>query len=474
MARTEAPPPPPLAPFQLVPIEENAERALARDADRRRFLHRAVAVAVAASIVLVTLGLLAMQATNQQRFSPIDESAHLDYVLRALEGEFVHAGDRSDPTLLRELLCRGIDSPNWTWVTCSPDPQEFAAFAEGNANYLYVHPPVYYFLTAWTAKPLIDAGMVVLQAARLIDGVWLALGLLVLWHLLRREEVPPLARGVALLVVAAHPLMLFFGSTVTNDATALLAGGLVLAAVFAWQRGRDPSVLRWLMLPAAASFAVSLKLTNFIVVMVAGIFLLLRAWWREPPERERTPAAGRYLLASVLTVAGGVMVLVLWSALSPEKPDGFVDPMWTLYGVPMLSAADLFGRLPDLVPPTRGAIAHSFLDYGAIVLIGLVFNWLLGIASVVALVKGSPKLRALVVATLAGLVLGAIFITLGNYLQQGVFIGRLPARYGFSAMPALGLLLACASTFRPMLVGFAGVGLASVLVVGYGLVGLLL
>jgi len=444
-----------LAPFQVTPPLDLATRlnAVAPTAARRAL--------VGAFIALSMMSLVVGAIRAHPLWAPLDEGVHLDYVLKASRGQMVHAGDLIDRSVLRDVLCRGVDWPGWRAPNCGVDGDEFEAWAATQFNYVHVHPPVYYFLTAGASAPLQGLGLGVRDTVRAVDGIWTSLGLLFFAWIARREGVRPWAIAVLLLLLATTPVVLYASIAVTNDATSLLAGGLLLAGVLAWER----SGRRLWVLPAAAALAVSLKATNLVAVFAAATYLMLRATTKDPPPGGERAAPAKHFAAAAMTVAGAIAVLVAWVVVRAPPPAGYLDPMQALFGVSTLTVADVAGVLPALVSPTRGSLVPTFLSGTPLGLATVAFGALLLVAAALAIVRpsASSRLRSLSVGALVGLVAGAFVVTLGNFLLQGVFLEDLPPRYGLSALPFLAVPLGAAMHDRA--IGGAALVIATVSVI---------
>lgn len=429
-----------LTPFQGAVPEVRASR----DASSYPAARRLGVVMVGILILVAPVGITALHMRAYPTYSPLDEGVHLDSVRRAVAGEIVHPGDRVGDEILVDVLCRGVDYPGFLPPDCNPSPQVLDEFRAGAYNYLYVHPPAYYFATAWGAKPFAALGFGLRESARLLSGVWLGAGLLLFWMIAKRQGIPRSGIIPVLLLLATTPAVFHASSIVSNDATALFAGGSVLLAVLSWEgSGRHVWVL-----PLVAAVAVSLKLTNILAVLIGAAYLGIRAIAPDPDLGTRRRLLPDSLGASVALLAGGLAVMIGWVLLRPTVPDGFVDPMQQLFGVESLSAWDLVRVVPQLITPIQHAWLGPFVDTTPIRVVTEVVSALFLGGGVVAALHRSRvrRMRWLAIGTLAAFAAAAVILTLGNYLFQGVFLDPIPRRYGLSALPAMGLLLASAMT----------------------------
>ena len=196
-------------------------------------LAMALFVCVAAPVTLVTL-----QIDANAKFSPIDEPAHLDYVDRAASAEIPRQGEHLLDSTLRELACRGLALGDTNLPPCAAPTLRPEQFPGEGSQYEAHHPPGYYVATVplrWLTRDLLGIDDKV-DATRATGALWLIAGLLLAWAAGRVMGIDPLPLGAALLLLASAPTVIYQSSIVTNDATAVFAGGSVgLAGALAFR-----------------------------------------------------------------------------------------------------------------------------------------------------------------------------------------------------------------------------------------------
>jgi hypothetical protein len=278
---------------------------------QRLFPTRGAAALALFVCVLAPASLVGLQIDRNPRFSPVDEAAHLDYVNRVADGEIPRQGQRLQESTLREIACRGnalevMKVPPCTSRRLRPD--QFGGAFQHEAQ----QPPTYYALTVpgrWVAEHVlgIESRLV---ATRVVGVVWLVAGLLLLWAAGRVMDVDPLALSAALLLLVAAPRVVFFTSTVSNDATAVPAAGVVaLSAALAY--GRDAPFVR-IALFAAGFFAAACKATNLLpVVAVSALFGVAAIYGRAPAQRW-SAVLRRWLRDGGALLLGGVIAAGAW------------------------------------------------------------------------------------------------------------------------------------------------------------------
>jgi hypothetical protein len=426
----------------------------------------AVLVCVLAPVILVGL-----QIHKNPHFSPIDESAHFDYVERVSRGELPRQGEHVTDTTLREVACRKTATPGFRTPPCDLRVLRYEQFSN-SWSYEAQHPPVYYALTAamrWVAEKLGAANLLV--ATRLAGIVWLVGGLLLLWAAARSMAVEPLPLAAGLLLVAASPVVVYSNAIVNNDAAAVAGAGVVaLPAALAYRGGlRRP----WLVLFLAAAFATSLKASNFFpAAAIAGAFAVAaaREWAGWGAALRRFMRDGGPLLL------GGLAVIVVWNAiyrsrslipLTDEPTFQVLRGSQRTLGVVLREAVDLLfplthlaGGFTTLTPETLDQPAQApFYALLAFLVIG----------GALAGLFASPRrwYHVLGLVAVPALYLGGVALGLALMKTYDADPG-LAGRYGLSMAPVL--ILATVASLQGVwaqraVAAFAGAFLCTTLVV---------
>lgn len=397
---------------------------------------------LAVFVLPFALGLLHVRAYHE--LSPFDEAAHADYVVTLIHGDFLRPGDLLSQPAMREAACRGVDLEGLVLPPCVPGVQyEPSDFPGEGRNYLYHHSPAYYAMTAIVVRLLRLVGVDgLVNGARLADMLWVGAGLAMMWEVGRRLGIPLLLRNAGVVVVATSEPVLYTAATVTNDATAVLAGAAVLLATLRWESKRHGLA----MLALAAGAAVLLKNTNAIAVLGAMLYLVARWLQREPGSLgNRRPHS--YLAAIASLSLGSLSVMIGWLLLRPSS-GAFVEPAFQQFAETSVGPGDVLAQSLALVTPLRAPLLPPFLDSTAIWLPLAAINVAIIAACLAAVVdvRGGHRTPIVGLTALVALPIGAASLVVFNFLFLGLYF-PLPPRYGLSAMPAL--VLGLVWLFRP-------------------------
>jgi hypothetical protein len=396
--------------------------------------------------------------------SVLDEPQHIDYVDRILAGEIVRRGDRYRQAALEAAACRGI--LGYEQPPCTPgatyDPRDFAW---GGFNTADIHPPTYYFLTAIPARIGLLLGADLTTAARLAGGLWLGSALIILWFVMSWLAIPVLPRVAVLALVATAPTIVHATATVTPDATALLAGAVMIAVTLQWERGSVPA----LVLAVAATFVVSLKMTNVLSVLACVIYLFIRGWTARTSKSESgtesvAASAGlaSVLRASAMLLGGSIVAALTWGVIREVIAVAPTNPMIEAFRTERLGIGQVLGETMAMVSPLRNPVVPPFLLTSLVFVVARLFEVALLAGTFGVLIAGGRIHRVGALAAGGGLTMlagGSILTVVIFVLGRGFFSG-IPPRYGLSLIPFLGVALA-GSLKRPTAVS-AIVGLAVV------------
>ena len=241
-------------------------------------------------LALVLFGglLVGLHVHRYTQISPIDELQHIDYMYKVHNGHLVPAGDKFGQDAMREEACRGIDAPlNDSLPACDSKRFHPADFQEAGYNTAYIHPPTYYAIEGtigWVLQKFTGVDSLV-TTARLVGALWLAIFTVCMWFLMDDFEIPLLARATVIVLVLTSPTVLHASSTIQPDGTALAAGAAMVLATLRWEKGR----WHWIVPALVGVVAVSLKVTNGLVVGLCVLYLILR--YVEDRLEERRDAA---------------------------------------------------------------------------------------------------------------------------------------------------------------------------------------
>lgn len=395
------------------------------------------------AIMLLPVTLVSLHVKIYRTFSPIDERQHVDYLYRISRGELLGMGVQIGQDALRDEACRGVDWPMFN-PPCHPnEPYNPDIYPDLGYNSAHIHPPTYYFLTAIAVKTFDVIGIAenFVSAGRVAGGLWLALALVLFWHVGASLGIGVIARVIVMVLLLTTPTILHASSTVNPDASALFAGTLLLLATITFERVRGRTVL---MLPIVAAVAVGLKATNLLAVGACAVYLLIR-WRSQSSTQQKGERSGRELLVGAgALIAGGVAVAVVWMFIHGQLVRAPIDPQIDRFQVDSLSGSDVAGQLFALVTPINNPWLPSFFNNVAVTSIVRLLNLVLIVATfgAVVTVRSLGRSETIALSGAAILLVGGMGLTLSNYyLNSGIFV-EIPARYGISLLPFLFVALA--------------------------------
>lgn len=408
-----------------------------------------VDLAVLVGVLVLVVGILALQVRDHPQLSLIDELQHFDYTLKSPSAG-VRIGELYGTEAMKVVACRGIDVHGWEAGTpnlpvCGdshPDP----GLSPGHGiNSAYQHSPLYYTLTSLLGEmvlllPGVESPLV---AYRLVGAVWLASGLALIWYALGLVGIGTVGRASVVGLLGVSPVVVHASAFVNPDAVALLGGGLLLLALLKWESGRWP----WWSVAVASAVAVCLKLTNAFAVGVVLIYLALRIWQQWDTRRlpkAKSARRERLLVASVSAVVTLALVFFwrFWQdnrGLSEEKDlpiftdlrfDSF---QWTLLDDQLRAVVTPFRDqwVPDVLPRNLLVPLAGVSDVGLLVLLG----------AALALAAARSAHRALVGGVFGAMVGTGVVAMISFHISLGLHAVT-PGRYGLAVLPFAAVAIA--------------------------------
>ncbi|MDQ4070213.1 MAG: hypothetical protein M3203_12200, partial [Actinomycetota bacterium] len=275
-------------------------------------------------------------------------------------------------------------------------------------------------------------------------AAWAAAGVAALWAALALLGASVLARWAVAVLVITTPVVLHASTTVTNDATGLVAGAAMLLAAVAWEKRRAPGFVVVL----ATVLGVSLRLTNFLGAGLVVVYLVLRALRRPADLEEADGRTSKSLLSMAAGVAGTVVVTgVAWVAFGSAvaRVGPLANPNTFNQQADRLSLEMVLGQTGAAVTPIHDPYLAPFLRSGPVRTMADLTDWLvLGAAiGLAALACRGSRGEAVGVSTFLCAVATGPVLTVSNYVFQGAFYA-IPPRYGLSLVPAFTVALGLA------------------------------
>jgi hypothetical protein len=419
---------------------------------------------LACCLALVAL-VVGLHIDKYTQVSPIDELQHLDYVAKA-PGGVIAQGERVGQEAMRLQACQGLDAAFVGFPSCdTPGPLDPDQFQERGYNTAYVHPPPYYAITAVVARvaePVLGLELL-LTAARVVGVLWLSVGVWLLWRLLVHLGASPVTQLALLSLLIVSPTVVLASATITPDATAILAGSAMVAAVWLWDEGVVPVWVTGL----AAVFTLGLKFTHVGAVGFAVVFVAVRSLQQAPLSAWRdSPVHRRHVRAAAVIVGSALATLAAWtgvqSALAVE-PESNIPMVQTLHASEF-PAAQLFEQVDTAISPLQGPYYAPVLRNQYLIGLNHVLDTavLLAVASVAVFAAARTRERALAAATaVAMLTLGPVTV-LSNYFSSTTVAIPIPPRYGLPLVPGAVLCAVPAMQRRWIRVGVAAVASVAV------------
>jgi hypothetical protein len=391
--------------------------------------------------------------------SPYDEMAHLDALHQALDLDVVRRGERIGVEPIREAACAGAEFEDSGLPPCPRPgrPPDSLPVVFTNAD---LHAPVYYFVSAPFAALFRWLGAdTVLQAGRAVGGLWLGLGLLLLWKVGDAWAIDRRARIIVLLLVGSAPVVLHASSIVNPDATALAGGAAVLLAAIRWEQRRWSP-----MVPILVAFlAGALRSTSALAIGAVAVYLLLRGMG--DARDVRTTRRRHVWMAAAVAVVGAISVLG-WAALREVLAVSEVAPTVEFFRGMSLGFEEVFSQTFALLSPFRPAVLAgpiSGSEGPGLLITGLVNVTVLTacFGSLVYWWDARRESAIGVAGSLAMLASGSLLVV-ANYAVFGVYF-PIPGRYGLSLLPILGLAVAARLRHFPAIFLVGALAAASVI-----------
>ena len=415
-------------------------------------------------LVLASIVLVVVHVPQHSTISPIDEYVYIDYYAKVLDQGVVVRGEETGEYARQYLACHGVRALGYyPEALCATDGVgRDSEYPNAGATSVEAYTPLYFFVTRVLAQPLVWMGVEVTDAGRAIGGLWLAGGVLLLYAAMRRMNVGPwLGLGLGLVVVGSLPA--YWSNTyISTDATAMLAGGLMLLLAVGLTKRSSPAPIVWFAVAAAGVTA--FKLQNFLAVVVVSLWLLAMA---AVDARQDAGSGGRFRLwlrdrrtiAALSGLISGIVLELAWIltssalAIGPAADQGIkIAP--TLRRI----MNDAFKTLPGV---TQGALSPA--DAGATgFIISIIMTLIIvgGVIGLAASARAWSRGELLALSTLVVSFIGLPTLAIANVIVSGGYFD-LPSRYGVALIPALiacaGLLFSGSKRWLPPTIVVAGV-----------------
>lgn len=422
-------------------------------------------IAALLACIVVPLAIVGIVAQRYEKFSPIDEAAHFDYLRRSMSFDVPIMGDEMAQETNDIVACTGVDLPGLVLPRCGSKAVKAENFPGGGLSYEAQQPPLYYWTTAplaWVVEKV--AGLGPLGSARAIGGLWLALACVALYLTGMALKVNRGLLLALLLFVVASPVVAYHNSIVSNDAAVLCAASfLVMVAARVHTERKSLIGLCFGVSFAAGMIKTSLVITAGCLAVVLLLGVLAEGTWREKSLKQllRVPYVGSALSMG----SGALLAAFLWNTFTRLTA---TMPLETFPVFDVLRGQDVgyqsiarealvfFGTLTDSYTPfvSWNPNVHQMLA-----VLGKVF--IIGFGTAGLFASGRSWWRVSAPVALVGGYLGTFAVGVGIWRTYDMTPG-LVSRYGLPVVPIL--LLAAAGGIRGRvqvaiasgLFGFAG------------------
>jgi len=364
--------------------------------------------------------------------SPVDELQHIDYAMRASHLDFPRVGERVEQEAMAEAACRSVDAPGYVSQPCGLDIYNPGDFQEAGYNTSASQLPLYFLASGTLARVIrfttpIDS---MVSALRITGGVWLGLAFGVLWYVMAMLHLRRKVRAIAILLISSTPLIVFFSSTTTPDASLYLVGSLLLLAFLKYEAGR----LRWWWLALVLPLAFTIDRAVFLPILVGVIFILMRILGAAKIDWQK------------LVFALGIPVLIyftyfkifpfLQNHLQPRFGSTDEVPMTYEHATSGVDINKLLQQIESVASPVKVVYLPYTLNTALVRLSMTLLNWMINgsLVGSVFFKKVGSRLSILAGGTLISMILAGPFYTFYYaYFSDADF--NAPGRFGMALMP---------------------------------------
>jgi len=413
-------------------------------------------VGSSALIVLLTVCLAVPTISSNASWSPIDEQTHIDYAWKISHGQIPHAGDAVSDEILADWSCSGQE--NAELPACGTSDATPSDYPNRGENYNYFQTPVYYFVAGMIARATVFfvGAQKFDTVLRYISSVLTALGLVLLYLVLRKWGVSQNSSLFGSILVLTFPNVLGSATRATPDSAAILAA---VAAMFVAYRIVDQKRLG-LVLPVGLTVVLTgVKTLSALPMLCLALYLLLSGLFgRLAVVRGRVVAVAFSIPLSFLVIYIG------WSQYqSRYVPADWVTPVQGINTIPVegsplgewlnspVNGADLAagGSFPSTVSPAL--LAWLALGLACVSVVVSLGSW--------AVLDRNDPWRSVAFTLLIGVLVWPVLVQLQAYMGDvASYFPHPTPRYGLSLIGLIGAAFAMTADRRravPALIGVA-------------------
>lgn len=402
---------------------------------------------VLAGLMVLAIALIAMVVGRQQAFSPYDEYVYFDYLTKVPTQGFVRAGEEVGDVARAELECRGVPSYGPYGDGCgvgdTADDELFPYVGRTGAD---IYTPVYFAITWALAQPLTWLGMGLLDAGRMVGGLWLSATVGLTFLAMRRLGVGLAPSAGLVLLGMATPITLASFAFLSTDAIAITAGA---ALAYLTARIMTGGASAWWLVPVGV-IGVLGKVQAVGSLGAAALILAVHALCVRGGWRDRSAWLGTVLPAAAASVMA-IGAQLLWTVIRSRSAVGEgADLGVGSNELPLDALVPQFANIIANVGATQPVEAHAAMTIAVAAATLLCGAGL--IAGIVGLRRASPAERETAaiarswgIGTLSLALVMIPVLTTMTFVLEGTYF-EAPLRYGATLLPFLlvsaGMLLA--------------------------------
>jgi hypothetical protein len=402
-----------------------------------------LAVVVLATCFVVPAFLLTRWVDHNPKLSPIDEGAHLDYVIRTSRGEVPLLGDVFTQKGARITACKGIELRGLEVPSCDERRFEPSDFPAGGFQYEAQQPPLYYAVTA-AARPVVQwitGEDDYLTSSRYTGFIWWSLGLFVLWIAGRALRITPWAMASVLLFLACAPNVAYYSTIVSNDAPSLLIGAAMLLVIVLALK-REPSLRTAIALVALGIVSALIKATDALPALALALFA---GWYVWRTEDDRHIAWRRWLMSGGALLVGAGFAVLAWAVVRDSIGLVSFSELPIARDTRLLGGSRIGPFIDDITGffgLTTDSFASTWFQDSLQTAFSEIFRTLLLVAAFMGVfVKPRRWFHVLGLSTLVTMIVGAVGVALAFW----VAFSQNPStehRYGLALAPLLAVAVA--------------------------------
>ena len=409
-------------------------------------------------LILVALFTSGLHIRAYPTLSPIDEIQHIDYALRASHFDFPREGERIEQEAMAEAACRSVDAPGYVSQPCGLPEYSPGDFQEQGYNTAASQLPLYYIFSGALARVIhfvtpIDS---VVSSVRLTGGIWLGLAFCILWYAMATLGLRRRWRALAILWTSSTPLIVFFHSTTTPDASLYLLGSLLLLTFLKYEEGR----LRWWWLFLILSLTFTVDRAIALPILVGGLFLAMRSLGPKKFEIGK------------IVVLMGIPVLMYFAYfrifpfiqnhLQPKFGSTADYPMSSAHFTDDVSIDRMLQQVETVASPVHAVYLPYTVNTDIMRVFVSLLNWMIlgSLAGLTFLKKSGSRLSVISGSTFLVMILaGPAYTFYYAYFSAANFSA--PGRFGMSLMPFATLAIAAVLEKRLVMISTLIVAIAS-------------